>query len=96
MIGRRVGGAPSGCDYTLLARVTRKQYEDLRDEVVMLVHCFDSATELALVGVVLEEGILSSNVFNVANYDSIDDVPGDYRPGAPFHHFPEDLEITAY
>jgi hypothetical protein len=37
--------------------------------------------------------ILSSNVFDVATYDSIDDVPEDYRPGSPFHHFRQDLEI---
>jgi hypothetical protein len=96
MIGRRVGDSPSGCEYTLLGRITRQRYEELRDEVVLLVDCFDTATEMGLCGVAVEENILSSNVFDVATYESIDDVPEDYRPGSPFHHFPQDLEIIAY
>jgi hypothetical protein len=96
MIGRRVGDTPSGAEYTLLGRITRQRYEELRDEVVMLVHCFDTATEMGLIGVAVEEEILSSNIFVVANYDSIDDVPEVYRPGSPFQHFHQDLEITAY
>jgi hypothetical protein len=96
MIGRRVGVSPSGCEYTLLGRVTRQRYEELRDEVVMLVNCFDTATEMGLCGVAVEEDIRSSNIFDVAAYDSIDDVPADYRPGSPFQHFSQDLEITAY
>jgi hypothetical protein len=96
MIGRLIGESPNGCQYTLLGRVTRERYEELRDEVVLLVNCFDTATEMTLVGVAVEEDIRSSNIFSVANYDSIDDVPDDYRPGAPFHHFPQEVEITAY
>jgi hypothetical protein len=96
MIGRCVGGSPSGCEYTLLGRITRQRYEELRDEVVLLANCFDTAAEMGLCGVVVEEGILSSNVFDVATYGSIDDVPEEYRPGSPFHNFPQDLEITAY
>ncbi len=96
MIGRRVGASPSGCEYTLLGRIARQRYEELRDEVVLLVNCFDTATEMRLCGVAVEEDIRSSNVFDVAKYDSIDDVPEDYRPGSPFHHFRQELEITAY
>ena len=96
MIGRRVGSSPSGGEYTLIGRISRQRYEELRDEVVLLVNCFDTATEMRLCGVDVEEDIRSSNVFDVANYDSIDDVPEDYRPGSPFHRFPQDLEITAY
>jgi hypothetical protein len=96
MIGRRVGDSPSGGEYTLLGRITRQRYEELRDEVVPLAQCFDTAEEIALSGVAVEDAILSSNVFDVASYGSIDDVPADYRPGSPFHHFPDDLEITAY
>jgi hypothetical protein len=96
MIGRRVGDSPSGCEYTLLGRITRQRYEELRDEVVPLVQCFNIATEMGLIGVIVEEGILSSNVFDVAAYDTVDDIPHDYKPGSPFHHFPQDLEITAY
>jgi hypothetical protein len=37
MIARRVGASPSGCEYTLLGRISRHRYEELRDEVVLLV-----------------------------------------------------------
>jgi hypothetical protein len=96
MIGRQIGVSPNGCEYTLLGRVSRQRYEELRDEIVLLVNCFDTATELRLCGVAIEEDIRSSNVFDVAVYDTIDDVPDDYRPGSPFHHFKQELEITAY
>lgn len=95
MVGRRVGDSPSGCEYVLLGRVTRERYEQLRDEVVLLTNSFDTAEEMILCGVVIEEGILSSNVIDIASYGSIDDVPEAYRPGSPFQHFPDDLEITA-
>jgi hypothetical protein len=96
MIGRRVGDSRSGCEYTLLGRITRQRYEELRDEVVPLSHAFDSAGEMALCGVTIEQSIMSSNVFDVASYGSIEDVPESYRPGSPFQHFPQDLEIVAY
>jgi hypothetical protein len=96
MIGRRVGNSPSGCEYTLLGRISLRRYEELRDEVVPVVTCFDTATEMRLCGVAVEEDARSSNVFDVATYESIDDVPEDYRPGSPYHHFRQDLEITAY
>jgi hypothetical protein len=96
MIGRRIGVSPNSCEYTLLGRISRQRYEELRDEVVLLANCFDTATELRLCGVAIEEDIRSSNVFDVAIYDAIDDVPQDYRPGSPFHHFKQELEITAY
>jgi hypothetical protein len=95
MIGRRVGVSPSDCEYTLLGRISRQRYEELRDEVVPLVNCFETATEMHLCGVAVERDIRSSNVFDVAIYDSIDDVPEDYRPGSAFHHFSQELEITA-
>jgi hypothetical protein len=96
MIGRRVGVSPSGCEYTLLGRISRQRYEELRDEVVLLANCFDTATEMGLCGVAVEEDIRSSNIFDVAVYGSIDEVPEEYRPGSPFQHFSQDLEITAY
>jgi hypothetical protein len=95
MIGRCVGASPSDCQYTLLGRISRRRYEELRDEVVSLVNCFETATEMRLCGVAVEQDIRSSNVFDVAIYDGIDDVPEDYRPGSPFHHFSQELEITA-
>jgi hypothetical protein len=84
-----------GCEYTLLGRISRERYEELRDEVVPLANCFETATEIQLCGVAVEEDIRSSNIFDVATYESVDQVPGDYRPGSPFHHFRQDLEITA-
>jgi hypothetical protein len=94
MIGRRVGISPSGCEYTLLGRISRQRYEELRDEVVPIGNCFETATEMRLCGVAVEQDIRSSNIFDVATYDSIADVPEDYRPGSPFQHFRQDLEIT--
>jgi hypothetical protein len=95
MIARLVGDSPSSAQYTLIGRITRERYEELRDEIVPIANCFDTATEMRLCGVDVEENIRSSIVFDVADYDGIDDVPQDYRPGAPFHHFHGDLEITA-
>jgi hypothetical protein len=94
MIGRVVGSSPSSCQYTLIGRIERGRYEQLRDEVVPIESGFDTATELRLVGVAVEADIRSSNIFDVAVYDSLDEVPDDYRPGSPFHHFRQDLEIT--
>jgi hypothetical protein len=96
MIARRVGVSPDGCEYSLIGRISRQRYEELRDEVVLLVGGGDAATEIRLCGTDVEEGIRSSNVFDVAEYESIDDVPDDYRPGSSFHRFSQDLEITAY
>ncbi len=96
MIGRLVGSSPSGCQYTLLGRVSRQRYEELRDEIVLLENCFDTAEEMRLCGVAVEEDIRSSNVFDVVAYQSIDDVPVEYRPGSPFQHFHQELEITAF
>jgi hypothetical protein len=96
MIGRRIGSSPNGCEYTLLGRISRQRYEQLRDEAVPVANCFDTATEVRLCGVVVEENIRSSNIFDVATYESINDVPEEYQPGSPFHHFRQELEITAY
>ncbi len=96
MIGRRVGVSPSGSEYSLIGRISRERYEELRDEIVPVRNCFDTAAELRLCGVVVEEAIRSSNLFDVAVYESIEEVPEDFRPGSPFRHFRQDLEITAY
>jgi hypothetical protein len=58
------------------------------------VDAFDSADELELCGVAVEEDIRSSNIFDVAHYDGINDVPQEYRVGAEFLNLEEDLEIT--
>jgi hypothetical protein len=94
MIGRLVGDSPSGCVYTLLGRITRQRYEELRDEKVPLFNSFDTASELCLCGVAVEENVLSSNVFDVSRYDAIADVPEEHRPGSAFQHFSQDLDIV--
>jgi len=43
-----------------------------------------------------EEGVASSNVFDVARYDAPGDIPRAYRPGAPYLQLKGDLEITLY
>jgi hypothetical protein len=96
MLGRKVGVSPSGCEYCLVGRTSHEDYERLLRLQAPLVDSFNSATEIELCGVVSEEGILSSNVFDVARYDSIVDVPSKYRPGAPLIQLTEDLEISAY
>jgi len=45
---------------------------------------FDGADELTVCGVAAEEGVASSNVFDVARYDAPGDIPRAYRPGAPY------------
>jgi hypothetical protein len=96
MLGRVAGTSPSGCAYSLIGRLSSEDYERLQRREASLSKSFDSAAEIALCGVVSEEGMLSSNVFDVARYDSIADVPTEYRPGAPVQQLTEDLEITAY
>jgi len=96
MVGRVVGTSPSGCAYSLIGRLSYEDYERLQRHEAALSKSFDSATEIVLCGVVSEQGTLSSNVFDVARYDSVADVPTEYRPGAPVQQLSEDLEITAY
>jgi hypothetical protein len=96
MLGRVVGTSPSGCAYGLIGRLSYEDYERLQRHEAPLSKAFDSATEIALCGVVSEQGTLSSNVFDVARYDSGADVPAAYRPGGPVQQLTEDLEITAY
>ncbi|HEV3213546.1 MAG TPA: hypothetical protein VGZ03_09150 [Acidimicrobiales bacterium] len=94
MLGRRVGAVQGECEYCLLGRAPVEVYEELRQGRLPLVDAFDSADELELCGVAVEEDIRSSNIFDVAHYDGINDVPQEYRVGAEFLNLEEDLEIT--
>jgi hypothetical protein len=94
MLGRRVGAVPGECEYCLLGRAGIEIYERLRQGRIALVNAFDSATELVLCGVAVEEDIRSSNIFDVAQYGDIEDVPQEYRAGAPFLNLDEDLDTT--
>jgi hypothetical protein len=93
-IGRRVGNTPDGCEYCLVGRLPREHYEGLRGGTVPTNEAFGEATEIVLCGVADEEDVVSSNVFDVARYGTLADVPPDYLPGAAFIRFAEDLEIT--
>jgi hypothetical protein len=94
MLGHRVGEKAGECEYCLVARVPHQRYEDLRQHSVAPGAAFDGAEEIALCGVARDEGVLSSNVFDVSRYADAADVPAEYRPGSPFLQFTEDLEIT--
>lgn len=94
MVGRRVGGSVDGCEYSLVGRISAEWCDGLRRATVAPAAAFDDAAELALCGVVVDEPTASANVFDVAHYRRLDDVPEEYRPGAPYLRFPEDLEIT--
>lgn len=95
IVGRRVGAKAQECEYCLVGRQPRQRYDDLRDGALPPAAAFDGATEIALCGVAAEEGILSSNVFDVARYGDAAAVPARYRPGAPFISFDKALVITA-
>jgi hypothetical protein len=96
MVGRRVGDAGGGCEYCLVGRVLRERADDLRLQRVPAADAFGGAEQLTLCGVAVEEEVTSSNVFDVARYENLEDVPSEYLPGSPFLHFTEALEITAY
>ena len=89
MIGRRVGSTGDSCVYSLIARVDLPTWEALASGAIDGRQAFGAAHELGLSGTVETDGV--SNVFDVDWYDSIDDVPDEYLPPAPFMHFPKDL-----
>jgi hypothetical protein len=95
MVSRRVGAVSAECEYCLIGRVHRDVADELHSGALPTGGAFDSAMELALCGVAIEENILSSNVFDVSRYESIADVPSEYRPGAPFLELTEVLEVTS-
>jgi hypothetical protein len=92
MVGRVIGASPSGVRYCLVGRVSRESLAALQG-ASGTTDAFGSAAELVLCGVVEEEDVASSNVFDVDRYESADEIPADYLPGMPFHHFSTDLEI---
>lgn len=94
MLGRRVGARPDECEYCLIGRAPRQQYEDLRSHSVPPADAFADAVEITLCGVSIAESVLSSNVFDVSRFERPEDIPVEYRPGAPFITFDRDLEIT--
>jgi hypothetical protein len=94
MIGRRVGARAAGSEYCLIGRAPRERYDDLARGSLAPAAIFFDASELRLCGVVVAESVLSSNVFDVARYESGSGIPERYLPGSPFIEFEADLEIT--
>jgi hypothetical protein len=94
MLGRRVGEVRGEVEYCLLGRVDLAIYEELRAGRLQAMNAFDTAHELALCGVAVEEDIRSSNIFDVMRFRAFSDVPAEYRPGAPFLNLDEDLDIS--
>ncbi|HMD47283.1 MAG TPA: hypothetical protein VKG43_14040 [Acidimicrobiales bacterium] len=93
-IGRLVGESPDSCQYALVGRIDHHRYQELEAGRVAPADAFDEASELVLCGTAIEEGILSSNLFDVTFYEDADDVPLEFLSG-PYRHFPADLEIDA-
>lgn len=94
-VGRRIGSSAE-CEYCLIGRLPIERYEQLASGAVPALDAFDGADELTVCGVAAEEGVASSNVFDVARYDAPGDIPRAYRPGAPYLQLKGDLEITLY
>jgi hypothetical protein len=91
MVGRRVGGAPDGCVYCLVARVSLEGYADIVAGAVDRDDVYSDARDISLCGV-FEDGDAASNVFLVQHYRRPRDVPADYLPPTPFLEFTDDVE----
>jgi hypothetical protein len=94
MLGRRVGVRAGECEYCLVGRAPHEWYDQLRQHAASPANAFDDASEITLCGVAIADDVLSSNVFDVARYADIADVPPQYLPGTAYIEFTEDLEIT--
>ncbi len=92
-IGHPVGASPESCDYFLVARITMDQLDRLQAGEVAPPNAFDDAHELALLGVNDVAEARTANVFTVASYGSVDEVPLEFLPGTPFISFRQDLTI---
>jgi hypothetical protein len=91
MIGRRVGQAPDGCVYCLVARIALEEYADVVVGDVELADVFSGARDISLCGV-FEQDEGASNVFLVQHYRRGRDVPADYLPSSPFLEFTDDAD----
>jgi hypothetical protein len=88
MVARRVGSAPDGSLYCLVARVRIEDVQDVRNGWAPADGLFAGGRELTLCAVV--EGSVS-NVVRVAGYRHYRDVPPEYLPPSPFIEFTETL-----
>jgi hypothetical protein len=89
MIGRRVGQAPDGSTYCLVGRISIYWYQELARGDAPREEVFSEARDISLCAVFVE-GHGASNVAPVQHYKSVDDVPGEYLPPAPFLEFTDE------
>jgi hypothetical protein len=89
MVGRRVGHAPDGCTYCLVARISLDQYEELVEGDIDPTQAFSDARDISLCGVFGDEQAVS-NVLLVEHYTRPGDVPDEYLPPSPFVEFTDD------
>lgn len=95
MFGHRVGAVPGEVEYALVGRAHRDRYDALVAGQLAPRRAFDDATDLVLCGTAVEEAVVASNLFEVANYGSAADVPAEYLPGAPYIEFTGNRDLTA-
>lgn len=92
MVGRQVGEVAGQCHYCLVGRAPVGAYWGIKDGTRPPEAAFDDAREITLCGVTQEDEILTANVFDVAHYRHLRDVPGDYLPGAPYLRLDQPLD----
>jgi len=93
MVGRRVGRAPDGCVYCLVARISLEQYGDMVAGELDLTDVFTDARDISLCGV-FEEDEVAANVLLVQHYRRSRQVPADYLPPSPFLEFTDDPDAS--
>jgi hypothetical protein len=94
MIGRRVGKAPDGCVYCLVARISLETFADAVAGGLEVTEMFSDARDISLCGVI-EEDEAVANVFLVQHYRRVRDVPLDYLPPSPFIEFTDDPDAPS-
>lgn len=90
IVGRHIGQTGDGCSYSLVARVSRAQYEALAGGSASARDLLAQGKGRALYGVV-DDGP-ASNVFLVGTFGTATPVPDDYLPPHPPIDFPSDLD----
>jgi hypothetical protein len=89
MVGRRVGRAPDGCVYCLVARISLDSFGDVLAGDVDRDELFSDARDISLCAVFDDEQA-ASNVLLVQHYRRVRDVPAEYLPPSPFIEFTDE------
>jgi len=89
MIGRPVGHAPDGCVYVLVARISRYDYEQLRDGDVEMTQAFSAGRDISFCAVYEVDGTVE-NIALVRRFRHGDDVPAEYLPPSAFLEFADE------